>query len=223
MLSVSLLTSYTCNVEYPLRTSPPSRWWPRPSSPPRVHRRGTCTGRWRSGPHPPGEASSSRTCPGPQTHTGAVWATSRWPGSCCPCSWSCFSQTPCTVISENYLRSRLSHLTKCWNRNLSTAWFDRGSLSSSFLTSRSLMCLSPITAICSKSVMCSWNGKLTIREIIGRKPPEVKAEADAWRRSPWPQWPQHSQRCPETRDWILDPRQTSRKWDPHAPWNYDDE
>ena len=98
MLSVSLLTSYTRNVEYPLRTSPPWRWWPRPSSPPRVHRRGTCTGRWRSGPRPPGEASSSRTCPGPRTHTAEVSATSRWPGSCCPCSWSCFSQTPCIVI-----------------------------------------------------------------------------------------------------------------------------
>ena len=102
MLKVCLLTSYTRNVEYPLRTSPPSRW-SRPSSPPRARRRGTCTGRWRSAPRPPSEAASSRTCPDPRTRTAAGSATSRWPGSCCPCSWSCFSQTPWIVSNKTYV------------------------------------------------------------------------------------------------------------------------
>ena len=47
------------------------------------------------------------------------------------------------------------YLTKCWKRNLSTAWLALGSRSKSFFISSNLMCLSGITAICSRSVMCS--------------------------------------------------------------------
>ena len=110
------------------------------------------------------------------------------------------SDTLYFVKSKICKHSIFTHLTKCWKRNLSTAWFDRGSLSRSFLTSRSLICLSPITAICSKSVMCSWIVYLiSDLKIIFEHLPEVRAEAGAWRRSPWQQWPQHWPRCPETR------------------------
>ena len=39
---------------------------------------------------------------------------------------------------------------------LRTAWFAFGILSSNFFISSSLMCLSGIIAICSKSAICSW-------------------------------------------------------------------
>jgi len=63
------------------------------------------------------------------------------------------------LLSMQLILLRSETFTKCWNKNLRTAWFALGSRSSNFLISSNLICRSDMIAICSRSDMCSCGSR----------------------------------------------------------------
>lgn len=60
--------------------------------------RGTWTGQSSAGQCLLNAAASPRICSGRQTRTATGWATNRWQGFCCPCSFLCCILSPCENI-----------------------------------------------------------------------------------------------------------------------------